>query len=539
MLTLRPPRLQLQILLTLLAMKVCVQFPNELELWQQRTHTSKDFHKNFERQVAPSELQSLHAHEHLPQGEDDSQAGKTSHLPSMTESRPPFGSQHDSQMETQPDPQTESQPNWQNQQISQSQPAATGGKRKRKSMSARWLGLGNPLVRKKVSGVAQRQSDNSDLSDTEVSLSPAALASRFESLTDKLCLLCAMPSDLDVSGPEAAVVANFGTGGRERGPEDERDEAQWLCSSLVEPTFSGALPRQCNLLRSKCFVAPPPAAASPASKERTSPESVQRPRKSFPRRRASARVPVRPGLRSLLQEEQLLESAEEPWRRQSSFPRQTSIGRAFTRSVSMDPRSTTIASLSQSQHPLLPHSQSQSALPSLTQTRRAAEPINVFGVRRGGRTLQRSSSLAVIAGRQRSGSPAVPSLIAGETTMSHSSADTEDDAFPLEQDGDEEGVLTLSRPKERSRSGILSGLPSRNSSCYNTSGDVASTSASSITAADHSPPSHAPRRSLFSRSLSATAPSPDAPRTATLARPIVPCARNPFARVRSMASLRR
>lgn len=99
------------------------------------------------------------------------------------------------------------------------------------------------------------------------------LSKRVEALVDILCLrqvaagvgseIADLLSDLDgetmdkerdgIGGAKARGTL-FGSSVRKLVEDDDMDDAQWLCSSVVEPHFEASLPRQCSLFRSKCFV---------------------------------------------------------------------------------------------------------------------------------------------------------------------------------------------------------------------------------------------------------------------------------------------
>ncbi|KDN37207.1 hypothetical protein K437DRAFT_276645 [Tilletiaria anomala UBC 951] len=117
--------------------------------------------------------------------------------------------------------------------------------------------------------------DGSGIGDEQISFDVDALSTRFEMLTDKLCLLTLvtglgdlMPTAEGESkakaeaggtpgtaiGASAATNVLFGSAARPKDARDERDEVQYFCSSIVKPFFSTALPRQYAALRSKCFV---------------------------------------------------------------------------------------------------------------------------------------------------------------------------------------------------------------------------------------------------------------------------------------------
>lgn len=58
-----------------------------------------------------------------------------------------------------------------------------------------------------------------------------------------------------ISSEIHVIVPPFGSYGRLRDSrEDEKDIVQWLCCAVVEPFFSKSLPRQCGIIRSRCFV---------------------------------------------------------------------------------------------------------------------------------------------------------------------------------------------------------------------------------------------------------------------------------------------
>ncbi len=220
----------------------------------------------------------------------------------------------DSQLSQGPESQApESQSQGPDSQAPEGPPAAnesrtTGGKkRKWKSMPARrWTGglpgaAGGFSWSRKTSSskVGSASADGAkssggdgaaDESET-LSFEPQALSARFDLLIEKLCLvaiqteLSSLTGDFDMLGSSATDGAGaakkegedpphaaknrtrpappqpqggrllFGTAARHREAKDDRDEVQWLCSSIVEPLFSRTLPRQCSALRGKCFVA--------------------------------------------------------------------------------------------------------------------------------------------------------------------------------------------------------------------------------------------------------------------------------------------
>ncbi len=99
------------------------------------------------------------------------------------------------------------------------------------------------------------------------------LSKRLEALVDILCLrqvaagvgseIADLLSDLGAetisedhgsNGKAKGKGALFGSSVRKLLEDDDMDDAQWLCSRVVEPHFESSLPRQCSLFRSKCFV---------------------------------------------------------------------------------------------------------------------------------------------------------------------------------------------------------------------------------------------------------------------------------------------
>lgn len=99
------------------------------------------------------------------------------------------------------------------------------------------------------------------------------LSKRLEALVDILCLRQVaagvgseiadllsdvatetMGSERNSRGGAKARETLFGSSVRKLLEDDDMDDAQWLCSSVVEPHFEASLPRQCSLFRSKCFV---------------------------------------------------------------------------------------------------------------------------------------------------------------------------------------------------------------------------------------------------------------------------------------------
>ena len=89
----------------------------------------------------------------------------------------------------------------------------------------------------------------------------AMLAQYWDLLGDQLCLLqCA---------PTSSSGVLYGSAAHIRPVNDERDEAQWLCASVLEPVFSSTLPKECARLRTKCFGPGPVATPAPRRLKRT------------------------------------------------------------------------------------------------------------------------------------------------------------------------------------------------------------------------------------------------------------------------------
>lgn len=152
-------------------------------------------------------------------------------------------------------------------------------KRKRKSQVARrWNGSlmsGFPWGGGKLNSSSMSNKSTTVDALEDLGTEPETLNRRFEALVDTICL-CVVTSSLSFDGPTsslssatppsaskssprrpgiAANIPQFGSRGRKKTLRDERDEVQWLCSDVVEPFFLDKLPRQCRLMRSKCFVA--------------------------------------------------------------------------------------------------------------------------------------------------------------------------------------------------------------------------------------------------------------------------------------------
>jgi hypothetical protein len=71
----------------------------------------------------------------------------------------------------------------------------------------------------------------------------------------------------------STIIPPFGSQGRIReGESDDRDVLQWFCCQIIEANFSRSLPRQCGIIRSRCFV---PAIATPLKKARTTPSQFR------------------------------------------------------------------------------------------------------------------------------------------------------------------------------------------------------------------------------------------------------------------------
>lgn len=174
--------------------------------------------------------------------------------------------------------------------------ASKGGatKRKRKAEHAkRWTGNGKGVPgfpwnlhrdnsREGQLSTAERGEDeegDNRCTDAE------SLSRRFDTLLDSLCLqVLTRNLDFDFepasssieqspSAPSKTVFmesANhiqpwqmFGSEGRRRQKSrEDRDVLQWLCCHIIEPQFSTSLPRQCGIIRGKCFV--PGSGSTPA-----------------------------------------------------------------------------------------------------------------------------------------------------------------------------------------------------------------------------------------------------------------------------------
>lgn len=162
-------------------------------------------------------------------------------------------------------------------------PPAAVQKRKRKAEKARrWTGGGSifPWQMSRADGGRKRAANTA--ASLETANDTESLSKRFESCIDALCLRVATTStSLDFDDREVrtatvpqsenmlgspvehkrlraarqVIVPPFGSQGRQQnGKEEERDVMQWLCCAVIEPYFSSALPRQCGIVRSRCFV---------------------------------------------------------------------------------------------------------------------------------------------------------------------------------------------------------------------------------------------------------------------------------------------
>lgn len=131
------------------------------------------------------------------------------------------------------------------------------------------------------------------------------LSKRLEALVDILCLRQVasgigseigdllsdigaetMSDDQHVPSKAKGKAMLFGSALRRLIEDDDMDDAQWLCSSVVEPHFEVSLPRQCSLFRSKCFVSL--QSRTPARPSKSSrPASSGSPPMRAPKRNAS------------------------------------------------------------------------------------------------------------------------------------------------------------------------------------------------------------------------------------------------------------
>lgn len=155
---------------------------------------------------------------------------------------------------------------------------------------------------------------------------PESLLALLDSLADHMCLL-----QVSTSMAGDAAVPKYGSAARDRLPQDERDEAQWLCADVIEPAFRKSLPRACAQLRAKCFVPEATLGATPkpvrrfervASAPAPAPAPASRPSR------------VAEPLHHVLEEER----ASQRTTRRSSTPRapqEVHMGRRLVRSTSM------------------------------------------------------------------------------------------------------------------------------------------------------------------------------------------------------------
>lgn len=135
----------------------------------------------------------------------------------------------------------------------------------------------NQQVRRRLDTVASQEDAEAEEEVLEIEggavLTVEHLSKRLEALVDILCLrqvaagvggeIADLLSDLngDTAGDEKEIAGGprgksmlFGSSVRKLLEDDDMDDAQWLCSKVVEPHFEASLPRQCSLFRSKCFV---------------------------------------------------------------------------------------------------------------------------------------------------------------------------------------------------------------------------------------------------------------------------------------------
>ncbi|KAN0062715.1 hypothetical protein ACQY0O_004910 [Thecaphora frezii] len=198
---------------------------------------------------------------------------------------------------------------------------------------------------------------------SSAAIEPEHLNRRLEALVDVLCLdqiTASLRSDLgdflsDLGGdlsivsqddagslrtqPAAKPVA-FGTAARQKDANDALDDVQWLCKAVVEPCFGSALPRQCSLLKGKCFVPSGPG-ASPTRRSVVKHRSFEsqpadqgtKMRRSRSRLSSTTRAPPRPLLRDALEQE---EAVGRRSRAGGTTDSQSLLGRG--REVSMDRR---------------------------------------------------------------------------------------------------------------------------------------------------------------------------------------------------------
>ena len=181
-------------------------------------------------------------------------------------------------------------------------------KRKRKAEHAkRWTGAGLAGFPWNLQGPSSREGqvlETERVGEAEGSddrcTDAEGLSKRFESLLDSLCLQVLTSNlDVDLEHPSAADQSPtprkkpvrerlqpwqlFGSEGRQR--QQDKDVLQWLCCHIIEPQFSRSLPRQCGIIRGKCFV--PGSGSTPAKPSRKEKHRQTR------RREESARPSIR------------------------------------------------------------------------------------------------------------------------------------------------------------------------------------------------------------------------------------------------------
>lgn len=177
-------------------------------------------------------------------------------------------------------------------------------KRKRKSDNAkRWTGgKGMAAFPWTLQRQTSREDNLTNITKTddgkeEKSTSPESLSKRFETLLDSLCLqvlTCNLSVDVEhiptnqspLQGQQPVKATEqkkgrvqpwqmFGTEGRRREKSrGDKDVLQWLCCHIIEPQFSKTLPRQCGIVRGKCFI--PGSGSTPAKPARKEISPLQR-----------------------------------------------------------------------------------------------------------------------------------------------------------------------------------------------------------------------------------------------------------------------
>ncbi|EST09366.1 DNA replication regulator Sld3 [Kalmanozyma brasiliensis GHG001] len=190
------------------------------------------------------------------------------------------------------------------------------------------------------------------------------LSKRLEALVDILCLrqvaagvgseIADLLSDLDTEindnktmdrGGKKTSGALLGSSVRKLLEDDDMDDAQWLCSSVVEPHFEASLPRQCSLFRSKCFVslqsrtpARPTKSARTGSSGSPPMRVLKRSSSVAPLGGASASLAATGGLSDVLEKEQAGRRVKRNIMAERSSMlgrgREVDMGRRLSRSVS-------------------------------------------------------------------------------------------------------------------------------------------------------------------------------------------------------------